>query len=142
MHLLCVLQNISQSYDRWGRDRAETIIANHRARLFCSGIGDRATLDYLRGTLGEEEIARISTQQRGLTQPGARTHSTEHRPLATPHRVRQADRTQGLLVYGRLAPAWITLRTQPTTARATAGPNRRADRRRRTATTSATKERR
>ena len=142
VHLLCVLQNISQSYDRWGRDRAETIIANHRARLFCSGIGDRATLDYLRGTLGDEEIARITTQQRGLTQPGARTHSTEHRPLATPHRVRQADRTQGLLVYGRLAPAWITLRAQPTTARASAGASRRADRPPRAGTTSATKERR
>ena len=92
VHLLCVLQNISQGYDRWGRDRAETIIANHRARLFCSGIGDRATLDYLRGTLGDEEIARISTQQRSIATPGSRTRSTEHRPLAAPHRVRQADR--------------------------------------------------
>ena len=110
-----MLQNISQAYDRWGRDRAETIIANHRARLFCSGIGDRATLDYLRGTLGEEEIARISTQQRGITTPGAKTRSTEHRPLATPHRIRQADRSASLLVYGRLAPAWITLRARHTT---------------------------
>jgi type IV secretion system protein VirD4 len=96
VHLLCVLQNISQSYDRRGRDRAETIIANHRARLFCSGIGDRATLDYLRATLGEEEIARISTQQRSIATPGSRTHSTEHRPLATPHRIRQADRASSL----------------------------------------------
>jgi TraM recognition site of TraD and TraG len=108
VHLLCVLQNISQGYDRWGRDRAETIIANHRARLFCSGIGDRATLDYLRGTLGEEEIARMSTQQRSIATPGSKTRSTEHRPLATPHRIRQADRSSSLLVYGRLAPAWIT----------------------------------
>jgi type IV secretion system protein VirD4 len=129
VHLLSVLQNISQSYDRWGRDRAETIIANHRARLFCSGIGDRATLDYLRGTLGEEEIARISTQHRGIV-PGARTHSTEHRPLATAHRIRQADRSSGLLVYGRLAPAWITLRAahdpldRPARMRRTAGPDR------------------
>ena len=130
VHLMCVLQNISQSYDRWGRDRAETIIANHRARLFCSGIGDRATLDYLRGTLGEEEIARISTQQRGLAIPGARTHSTEHRPLATPHRIRQADRSQSLLVYGRLAPAWITLRIRASsglTTRGTAKGDRRWD---------------
>ena len=125
VHLLCVLQNISQSYDRWGRDRAETIIANHRARLFCSGIGDRATLDYLRGTLGEEEIARISTQQRGIAVPGARTHSTEHRPLATPHRIRQADRSQSLLVYGRLAPAWITLRARRDTTDRPAGASRR-----------------
>ena len=83
VHLLCVLQNISQSYDRWGRDRAETIIANHRARLFCSGIGDRATLDYLRGTLGEEEIARISTQQRGIASP--RRANPQHRAPATRH---------------------------------------------------------
>lgn len=112
VHLLCVLQNISQGYDRWGRDRAETIIANHRARLFCSGIGDRATLDYLRGTLGDEEIARISTQQRSIATPGSKTRSTEHRPLAAPHRVRQAERSTSLLVYGRLAPAWITLRAR------------------------------
>jgi type IV secretion system protein VirD4 len=112
VHLLCVLQNISQGYDRWGRDKAETIIANHRARLFCSGIGDRATLDYLRGTLGDEEIARISTQQRSIATPGSKTRSTEHRPLAAPHRVRQAERSSGLLVYGRLAPAWITLRAR------------------------------
>ena len=130
VHLLCVLQNISQSYDRWGRDRAETIIANHRARLFCSGIGDRATLDYLRGTLGDEEIARITTQQRGITLPGNRTHSTEHRPLATPHRVRQADRSQGLLVYGRLAPAWITLRARPDARHDTADRPASAARRR------------
>ena len=93
VHLLCVLQNISQSYDRWGRDRAETIIANHRARLFCSGIGDRATLDYLRGTLGEEEIARISTQQRGIAVPGAGPTAPSTGRSPTPHRVRQADRS-------------------------------------------------
>jgi len=124
VHLLCVLQNISQGYDRWGRDRAETIIANHRARLFCSGIGDRATLDYLKGTLGEEEIARISAQQRGIV-PGGKTRSTEHRPLATPHRVRQAERSTSLLVYGRLAPAWITLRARQDTAQQKAGPSGR-----------------
>jgi type IV secretion system protein VirD4 len=112
VHLLCVLQNISQGYDRWGRDKAETIIANHRARLFCSGIGDRVTLDYLRGTLGDEEIARVSTQQRSIATPGSKTRSTEHRPLAAPHRVRQAERSSSLLVYGRLAPAWITLRAR------------------------------
>jgi type IV secretion system protein VirD4 len=139
VHLLCVLQNISQGYDRWGRDKAETIIANHRARLFCSGIGDRATLDYLRGTLGDEEIARISTttQQRSIATPGSKTRSTEHRPLAAPHRVRQAERSSSLLVYGRLAPAWITLRARRhapdrprrSSARRDAGASTRLDRR-------------
>ena len=44
----------------------------------------------------------------GRADPTAR----EHRPLAAPHRVRQADRIHSLLVYGRLAPAWITLRAR------------------------------
>jgi type IV secretion system protein VirD4 len=111
VQLLTILQNISQAADRWGRDRAETVIANHRARLFCSGIGDAATLDYLRRTLGEEEITRISTHRpQTLTASGSRTHSTDFRALAAPHRIRQADSGSALLVYGRLAPAWIQLR--------------------------------
>ena len=110
MQLLTVLQNISQAADRWGRDRAETIIANHRARVFCSGIGDRATLDYLSSTLGEEEIARISTHRDHALATGSRTYSTDFRHLAAPHRIRQADTNSALLIYGHLAPAWISLR--------------------------------
>ena len=110
VQLLTVVQNISQAADRWGRDRAETIIANHRARLFCSGIGDRATLDYLSNTLGEEEISRIATHRDNALAAGSRTYSTEFRSLAAPHRIRQADTNTALLVYGRLAPAWVALR--------------------------------
>jgi type IV secretion system protein VirD4 len=110
VQLLTILQNISQASDRWGRDRAETIIANHRARLFTSGIGDRATLDYLRQTLGEEEINRISTHRNTALAPGSRTYSSEFRSLAAPHRVRQADTNTALLIYGRLQPAWVNLR--------------------------------
>jgi len=110
VQLLTILQNISQASDRWGRDRAETIIANHRARLFTSGIGDRATLDYLRQTLGEEEINRISTHRNTALATGSRTYSSEFRSLAAPHRVRQADTNTALLIYGRLQPAWLNLR--------------------------------
>ncbi len=108
--LLTVLQNISQAADRWGPARAETIIANHRARLFCSGVGDRATLEYLSHTLGEEEIARVSMHRPGMLHPGARTVSSELRALVPPNRVRQAHTNTALLIYGRLAPAWLRLR--------------------------------
>jgi type IV secretion system protein VirD4 len=110
VQLLTILQNISQATDRWGKDRAETIIANHRARVFCSGIGDRATLDYLRQTLGDEEIDRISTHRQSPLATGSRTYSSEFRAIAAPHRVRQADTNTALLIYGRLQPAWVNLR--------------------------------
>ena len=111
VQLLSVFQNISQISDRWGRDRAETIVANHRARLFGSGIGDRATLEYLRAVLGEEEIERISTHRQRLELDlGSRTTSHDYKPLASPNHVRQADNDAALLIYGRLPPAWLQLR--------------------------------
>jgi type IV secretion system protein VirD4 len=111
VQLLSVFQNLSQVADRWGRERAETIIANHRARLFGSGIGDRATLEYLGAVLGEEEIERISThRQRLQVDLGSRTYSHDFKRLAAPNSVREADFGTALLVYGRLPPAWVKLR--------------------------------
>jgi type IV secretion system protein VirD4 len=110
VQLLTVLQNASQASDRWGSDRGQTIIANHRARLFCSGIGDQATLEHLRSTLGEQEVARVSRHRSGALQMGSKTTASEVRPLAPAHRVRQSRAEGALLVYGRLPPAWLLLR--------------------------------
>ena len=91
VHLLCVLQNISQAYDRWGRDRAETIIANHRARLFCSGIGDRATLDYLAARSAKKRSRGSQPSSAGSPLPAQRpaAPSTGH----SPHRTASAKPT-------------------------------------------------
>ena len=106
-----VLQNISQAADRWGRERAETIIANHRARLFCSGIGDRATLEYLRHTLGEEEIARISTHRQSALTPrlahALNATSARSRP---PTACASRPPTPRSSSTGASPPAWLRLR--------------------------------
>ena len=41
---------------------------------------------------------------------GPRTSSKDSTRLAAPDRVRQAERDTALLVYGNIAPAWISLR--------------------------------
>jgi len=112
VQLLSVFQNMSQVADRWGHERAETIVANHRARLFGSGIADRTTLEYLGAVLGDEEIERISTtkQRDELMDLGSKTTSRDRQRIASPHRVRQSAQDSALLVYGRLPPAWIALR--------------------------------
>jgi type IV secretion system protein VirD4 len=112
VQLLSVFQNISQIHDRWGKDRGETIVANHRARLFGAGIGDRATLEYVGAILGDEAQEKVSAHQDRLQliELGSRTYAHEYRRLATPNKVREAQPATALLVYGRLKPTWIRLR--------------------------------
>ena len=85
-----------------------SILANQTCKLFCSGIGDPATLRYVAELLGQERVEQRSEHT------GRGSHSTttgeQLQPLAPPHQVRQAAADSALLVCGRLAPAWITLR--------------------------------
>jgi type IV secretion system protein VirD4 len=112
VQLLSVFRNLSQVADRFGRERAETIIANHRARLIGSAIGDRATLEYLGAVLGEEQIQRVATHRQRLEiDLGSRTYSHGFERLATPNRIREANVGTALLVYGNLPPAWVTPRS-------------------------------
>lgn len=112
VQLLSVFQNVSQIHDRWGKDRAETIIANHRARLFGAGIGDRATLDYIGAILGDEAVDKVSAHRDRfqVLDTGSRTVAHEYRRIAGPNKVREADASAALLVYGRLKPCWLRLR--------------------------------
>lgn len=97
-----MLQNVSHASDRCGHERAQTIIANHRARLFCSGIGDSATLEHLRSTLGEGELARVSQHRSGAL-VGLQDNSVGvPRPRADASRAHLASRERGA---GIRAPA-------------------------------------
>jgi type IV secretion system protein VirD4 len=88
VQLLSVFQNVSQIRARWGKDRAETIVANHRGRLFGSGIGDRETLEYIGAVLGDEAITKISTQRDRfqVLEGGSVQLGHEYRRLAAPTR--------------------------------------------------------
>jgi len=112
VQLLSVFQNVSQIRARWGKDRAETIVANHRGRLFGSGIGDRETLDYVGAILGDEAIDKVSAHRDRfqVLDLGSRTSSHEFRRIAGPNKIREAQAATALLVYGRLKPTWLKLR--------------------------------
>ena len=103
MQLLTVLQNISQASDRWGRDRAETIIANHRARALLPR--DRRPRDprLPPHTLGEEEITRVSTHRQGASPAGLTDHQQRVPRARDPQPRPPTDPDTALLIYGRLA---------------------------------------
>jgi type IV secretion system protein VirD4 len=107
--LLSVIQDYSQAIDTWGRERAATILSNHRAKLFWSGIADPSTFEYVDRLLGREERERQSRTRQAYGGTST-THATELRPLAPPHHLRQAKFGTALLVYGQLPPVWTEQR--------------------------------
>jgi type IV secretion system protein VirD4 len=59
IQLVSVFQDIAQINAVYGRDRAPTIVSNHRAKVILSGIADPPTLEYLARLLGDEEAAKL-----------------------------------------------------------------------------------
>lgn len=107
--LVSGVQNVAQLQERWGRDKAETILANHVARIFAGGIADEAGLNYLRTVAGEEEVDSVS-RSHGGSMGGQTSYGTTFRPLIDGPVARQTREFSALLVYGRLPPARIALR--------------------------------
>jgi type IV secretion system protein VirD4 len=108
VQLLTVLQDLAQAHDRWGRDRAETIVNNHRAKIIGAGTSDPRTLEWLARLLGDEEL-----DQRSSTVGDARnseTRSVTYRAMAPANLVRQGRPGTAVLVHGNLPPAWVRLR--------------------------------
>jgi type IV secretion system protein VirD4 len=109
VQLLTILQDLAQAYDRWGRERADTIINNHRAKLLGAGLADERALDWIGRLLGDQTVDQRSVTS-GETGRRSTTQSSHFRPLAPANVVREARAGDALLVYGNLAPAWIRLR--------------------------------
>ncbi len=107
VQLLSVFQDLAQVKARYG-DRAETIVNNHRAKLFGAGISDPATLGYVSQVIGAGEFEQNthSSGERG----NSASHTKTYRDLASAPAVRGADPGSALLVYGHLPPAKIRLR--------------------------------
>jgi type IV secretion system protein VirD4 len=108
VQLLTVFQDLAQAHDRWGRDRAETIVSNHRAKVIGAGTSDPRTLEWVSRLLGDEEL-----EQRSSTAGDGRhseTRSVTFRSMAPANVVRQARPGTAVLVNGNLPPSWIRLR--------------------------------
>ena len=109
IQLVSVFQDMAQINAVYGRDRAPTIVSNHRAKVILSGIADAQTLDYVARLLGDEEVRQLSSTS-GAEGRRSTTESIAYRSLAPANVLREMRPGHGLLVYGHLAPARIALR--------------------------------
>ncbi|HEY8083325.1 MAG TPA: type IV secretory system conjugative DNA transfer family protein [Solirubrobacterales bacterium] len=108
IQLVTVFQDLAQIESRYGK-RAPTILNNHRARVFASGIGDPDTLNYIRQVTGDGEF-RQRSETAGDKGHGSATEGSTYRDLAPANVVREAAPGTALLVYGHLPAARLSLR--------------------------------
>lgn len=108
LQLVTVVQDLAQVHARWGAT-ADSIVNNHRAKLFGPGLSCAKTLDYVARVLGDQELRQVSSTS-GERGRRSRTESRTWRALAPANAVRESPPGSMVLMYGHLPPARITLR--------------------------------
>ena len=108
VQLVTVWHDLAQITARYG-PKASTVVNNHRAKLFLSGISDLSTLDYASHLIGDEEVRLPTTTLGGRGGPST-TRSPSTRRLAPPDALRRIAPGEGVLLSGGLPPARLGLR--------------------------------
>ena len=110
IQLVTVCQDLAQLTHRYGEDRSRTIANNHRAKVVLSGIADLGTLDTVSGLAGEQAV-REETITADLSEGRrSRTQSIVYRRLVPADELRRIRPGEGVLIYGHLPAARLTLR--------------------------------
>lgn len=111
IQIITVWQDFAQLQARYGTF-APTVINNHRAKVVLSGISDTPTLDYISRLIGDETTTETSVTRDDHGSVQSRSEAIRYRALAEPADLRRADTGSGILVYGNLAPARLSLRAK------------------------------
>lgn len=108
--LVTVWQDLAQIRAIYG-DRAQTVLNNHRARIFGTGIADPETLDYVSRLVGDRELVErnYSADLSGGGRRSVSEHTTFRRVLPM-DAVRRIMPGEGLMLYGSELPAHLRLR--------------------------------
>ncbi|MFP5377710.1 MAG: type IV secretory system conjugative DNA transfer family protein, partial [Acidimicrobiia bacterium] len=108
--LVSVWQDQAQIRALYGT-RAPTVLNNHRAKIFGTGISDADTLEYVSRLVGDAGF--VERNFSSDTSGGARRSVSEHtayRRAAPMHAVRRVGVDRAVLVYGSELPALLQLR--------------------------------
>jgi type IV secretion system protein VirD4 len=117
VQLVTAFRHLSQMRARYD-DRAEAVFANHRAKIILSGVTDAETLTVLSHLLGDETIRQLSTptalaraaKDRGEGDSAAARSAARTRGASPAEALGWISPGHGVLLYGHIPPAPITLR--------------------------------
>jgi type IV secretion system protein VirD4 len=107
--LVTIWQDNAQITATYG-DRAKTVLNNHRAKLYGTGLGDETALDYVSRLVGDQLLTQrnVSTDLHG-----GRRSISEHRTYrraAPADAIRRIEPNEAVLIYGSELPARVRLR--------------------------------
>jgi type IV secretion system protein VirD4 len=108
IQLVTVWHDKSQLEARYG-PKASTILNNHRAKLFLSGLADLSALELGARLIGDQALV---DRNRSMGSDGRHSlnESTSYRPLLPVEDLRRLRPGEGMLLYGHLRPTPIRLR--------------------------------
>jgi type IV secretion system protein VirD4 len=108
IQLVTVWHDKSQLEARYG-PQASTILNNHRAKLFLSGLADLSALELGARLIGDQALVE---RNRSMGSDGRHSlnESTSYRPLLPVEDLRRLRPGEGVLLYGHLRPTPIRLR--------------------------------
>jgi type IV secretion system protein VirD4 len=108
IQLVTVWHDKSQLEARYG-PKASTILNNHRAKLFLSGLADLSALELGAKLIGDRALTE---RNRSMGSDGRHSlnESTSYRPLLPVEDLRRLRPGEGVLLYGHLRPTPVRLR--------------------------------
>jgi type IV secretion system protein VirD4 len=108
VQLVTTFRHVTQMQARYG-DRAETLLNNHKAKVILSGITDQATLGVLSHLLEDDTVRSLATPSAAgaAAKDGDSLRTRYPSPGET---LRRISPGQGILLYGHLPPAHLSLR--------------------------------
>ncbi len=108
--LVTVWQDLAQIRTIYGH-RAATVLNNHRAKIFGTGISDADTLDYVSRLVGDKAFVErnFSSEVAGGGRRSVSEHAAYRRAVPVDV-VRRMDAASAILLYGSELPAHLELR--------------------------------
>jgi type IV secretory pathway TraG/TraD family ATPase VirD4 len=111
LHVVAVLQDLSQARARWG-DHADGLLTLFRVKYALPGLVEPRTLEALSQAIGEYDRVTIShgTSQLGIYETTTVNHSVQRQRVLSPGEIAQLPAGHGLLLNGA---SWALVLTTP-----------------------------